>query len=209
MSRHEFGATVHARCGAHQHCVESFPGRHAPGRAHAGLVRPRSPGALPAVISPDENLPLGSRARALVTIVLAGNKPEAFFAHGQHFPIWVGGVVGHALRAGSLLGHGVIVRRVPLPPGRAERGGTRRRAGGAASRPLWPRSARRRRVIGAWRSNVASQCAGWRRACRLPPVMRACAVFNGASGGPSAGARKARRRRTGSARTRGARPGRA
>jgi hypothetical protein len=116
----------------------SFP-RGRPGGTHAGMVHACLVQSIrqryfPAVISGDEEAPLGSGARAVVTIALAGDEPEAFFPPGQHFTIWADGMVGHAIRPEGLVGYGVIFCREPLPPVRTDGAGLRRRAAGAARR---------------------------------------------------------------------------
>lgn len=66
------------------------------------LVQPSCDKYFPAVISRDEEQPLQPGEHAVVTIALAGDDAEAFFAPGQRFTLWAGGDVGH----------GTISRRV-------------------------------------------------------------------------------------------------
>lgn len=54
---------------------------------------------LPAVISPDRELPLQPGGRVVVTIALAGGEAEALFAPGRRFTIWADAVVDRTIRA--------------------------------------------------------------------------------------------------------------
>jgi hypothetical protein len=70
---------------------------------------------LPAVISPDGELPLQPGGRVVVTIALAGGEAEALFAPGQRFTVWADAVVDRTIRPEGLVGYGVICgRETPL-----------------------------------------------------------------------------------------------
>jgi hypothetical protein len=66
---------------------------------------------LPAVISPDKELPLQPGGRVVVAIALAGGEAEALFAPGQRFTIWADAVVDRTIRPEGLVGYGVICGR--------------------------------------------------------------------------------------------------
>jgi hypothetical protein len=91
-------------------------------RGHLGgthtccLVQPCHGTYFPAVISPDEELPLRPGDHAMVSTALGDGEAEAFFAPGQRFTIWADAVVGHTIQADGLLGQGVISCPVPWPP---------------------------------------------------------------------------------------------
>lgn len=72
------------------------------------------------------------RGFAIVIIALTDGEAEAFFAPRQQFTIWADGVVGHTISFEGLVGHGVISRRVSLPPPRADGDGVHGRAAGPA-----------------------------------------------------------------------------
>jgi hypothetical protein len=87
---------------------------------------------LPAVISPDRELPLQPGGRVVVTIALAGGEAEALFGPGQRFTIWADAVVDRTIRPEGLVGYGVICGRESLPLLCGDGGGIRGRATGLA-----------------------------------------------------------------------------
>jgi hypothetical protein len=87
---------------------------------------------LPAVISPDRELPLQPGGRVVVIIALAGGEAEALFAPGQRFTIWADAVVGRTIRPEGLVGCGVICGRGAPPLPCDDSDGIRRKATGLA-----------------------------------------------------------------------------
>lgn len=87
---------------------------------------------LPAVISPDRELPLQPGGRVVVTIALAGGEAEALFAPGQRFTIWADAVVDRTIRPEGLVGYGVICGREAPPLLCDDSDGIRRKATGLA-----------------------------------------------------------------------------
>jgi hypothetical protein len=87
---------------------------------------------LPAVISPDRELPLQPGGHVVVTIALAGGEAEALFAPGQRFTIWADAVVDRTIRPEGLVGYGVICGRETPPLLCDDSDGIRRKATGLA-----------------------------------------------------------------------------
>jgi hypothetical protein len=90
---------------------------------------------LPAVISPDSELPLqpgGRSSGVVVTIALAGGEAAALFAPGQRFTIWADAVVDRTIRPEGLVGYGVICGREAPPLLCDDSDGIRRKATGLA-----------------------------------------------------------------------------
>jgi hypothetical protein len=73
---------------------------------------------LPAVISPDRELPLQPGRRVVVAIALADGEADALFAPGQRFTVWADAVVGRTIRPEGLVGYGVICGRDEAKAGR-------------------------------------------------------------------------------------------
>jgi hypothetical protein len=103
------------------------------GRPHTCcLVQPCHGVCFPAVISPDELLAARAVIPAVVRIALASGEAEAFFAPGQRFTVWADAVIGHAIQADRLMGHGVACPLSFSP--RAHDGLAEREAAGPAGR---------------------------------------------------------------------------
>jgi hypothetical protein len=110
---------------------DAEPG-HLGGTHTCCLLQPCPGTYFPAVISPDEGVPLRPGDHAMVSTALGDGEAEAFFAPGQRFTIWADAVVGHTIQAGGLVGRGVISCPVPWPPPRAHDG----RADGSTAGPV-------------------------------------------------------------------------
>jgi len=98
--------------------VPEDPAPCCPGQAHVlaargcYLIQPFScHGYLPAMISPDEGVPVSPQRHAMLTIALADSEEEAFFGPGQHFTIWADGLAGSTVQAVGRAGYGLIARR--------------------------------------------------------------------------------------------------
>jgi hypothetical protein len=89
--------------------VRRFPSTMRPPTAHACcLIEPSYHQYFPAVIYRDEEFPPQPGVPVVVAIALTDGEAEAYFAPGQHFTIWSDAVVGRAVCADGLVGHGVI-----------------------------------------------------------------------------------------------------
>jgi hypothetical protein len=87
------------------------------GRLHTCcLVEPCHGTYFPAVISLDEHCAARAGIPAVLSSALATGEAGAFLAPGQRFTIWADAVVGHAVQADRLIGHGVIACHLSFPP---------------------------------------------------------------------------------------------
>jgi hypothetical protein len=98
--------------------VPEDPAPCCPGRAHVlaargcYLIQPfPCHWYLPAMISPEEGVPVSPERHVMLTIALADGEEEAFFGPGQRFTVWADGLVGSTVRAVGQVGYGVIARR--------------------------------------------------------------------------------------------------
>lgn len=120
MRQYRFGAAVTLATVAWDLSTWSCPGGTQTTMPRSCLIQCGRRRYFPAVISRNEQWPLPSGAPATVTIALASDEVEAFFAPGQKFTIWADGVADRTIWAEGLVGHGVVFNRLPPLPAPAD-----------------------------------------------------------------------------------------